>query len=100
MDDGKPLVMSVFDRNDLLFLSFEKTGEGLWAEGAGSVCARGDRLEARFAPEKVSIGPAAHWAMRYSLASGTDFTLTRVGAGRLKITTLGWSALFAAAAAQ
>jgi hypothetical protein len=94
MDDGKPLVMSILERDGLLILSFAKTDEGLWAEGIGAICANGSKLEARFPPEKTSFGPAAHWAMRYSLAGAANFTLTRMGATRMRIDTLGWTGVF------
>ena len=96
MDDRKPLVMSILERDGLLFLSIVKTQEGLWAEGVGTICVKGSELEARFAPERMSIGAAAHWAMRFSLANGADFTLTRIGTARMKIATPGWSAMFSA----
>ncbi|APV50197.1 hypothetical protein BWI17_11175 [Betaproteobacteria bacterium GR16-43] len=96
MDDGKPLVMSIIERDGVLFLSLVKTKEGLWAEGASTICVKGTDLEATFAAERMSLGAAAHWAMRYSMANGAEFTLTRVGATRMKIATAGWSAMFSA----
>lgn len=45
-------------------------------------------------PEKIVIGPAAHWAMRYALARDAHFSFTRIDPMRMKISTLGWSATF------
>ena len=65
-------------------------------EGASIVCTRGPYLEARFPADKLTVGPAAHWAMRYTLSGGADFTFTRVAAGRMKIAIGRWSGQFAA----
>ena len=94
MDDGKPLVLSILERNGSLFLEFDKTGEGLWAEGAGVVCPQGTDLQVRFVSEQVRLGPAANWATRYTFANGGELTLTRLGAERLRIETTGWSGTF------
>jgi hypothetical protein len=95
MDDEKPLVLSVLERDGTLFLMFVKTGEGLWAEGAGVVCREGPYFEMRLAAERLRIGPAASWAARYAFANGAQFTLARLGAQRLRIETVGWSGVFA-----
>jgi hypothetical protein len=94
MDDGKPLVLSILERNGSLFLEFVKTGEGLWAESASIVCLKGADLEARFAQGQVRLGPAANWAMQYTLANGGQFTLTKLGAEQLRIATAGWTGTF------
>lgn len=94
MDDGRPLVMSILERDGLLFLSFSKTHEGTWLEGAVAVCARGAHWAARFSGRKVHVGPAAHWAMRHTLSRGADITLTRLDSSRLRISTSGWSGTF------
>jgi hypothetical protein len=94
MDDDKPLVLSIVERNGLLFLEFVKTGEGLWAESASVLCLKGESLEARFASEQVRLGPAANWAMRLTLPKGGQFTLTRMGDEQLRVATTGWSGTF------
>ncbi len=38
MGDGKPLVVSILERNGALFLEFIKTREGLWAQSEGRIC--------------------------------------------------------------
>jgi hypothetical protein len=48
MGEGKPLVMSIIENNGSLALEFTKTGEGLWAESPGEICASGTDFEARF----------------------------------------------------
>jgi hypothetical protein len=94
MDDGKPLVLSILERNGSLFLKFDKTGDGLWAEGAGIVCPKGNDLEVRFVGEQVRLGPAANWTTQFTFANGGEFTLTKLGAEQLRIDTTGWSGTF------
>jgi hypothetical protein len=94
MDDGKPLVLSILEANGSLVLEFVKTGEGLWAQSAGIVCLQGAHLEARFTGDQVRFGPGASWAMRYALANGGRFTLTRLAGRHLQVATTGWSAMF------
>ena len=94
MDDGRPLVMSILERDGTLFLSFFKQEKGMWLEGAVSVCPRGAHWAARFAGRKVHVGPAAHWAMRYTLSKGAEITLTRLDSTRLRIVTAGWDGIF------
>ncbi len=94
MDDGKPLILTILDKDGALFLAFVKTGEGLWIEGASIVCRDRERLEARFVADRVRVGEAASWAMRYAFENGARFTLTQVGTEHLRIATTGWSGTF------
>jgi len=95
MDDGKPLVVSIVEKRGALALEFIKTGEGLWAEGSGTVCRAGADLEIRFDHEQLRFGPAANWLLRNLAGSASKFTLTTVGSERLRIATRGWSGTFA-----
>jgi hypothetical protein len=97
MDDEKPLVLSVLERDGALFLTFVKASEGLWAEGAAVVCRNGARLEAVLPVERLKIGPAAHWAMRYGFSNGAQFALARIGKENLRVETAGWSGVFTSA---
>lgn len=94
MDDGKPLVVSIREKNGNILLEFIKTREGLWAESAGVICKTGTDIETRFAGKDVRLGPAANWVLRYALGDGGKFTLTRMGPEQLKIATSGWSGVF------
>ncbi len=98
MDDGKPLVMSIVENNGSLLLTFNKTGEGLWAESLGVICKTGTDFEARFSGKQIRLGPAAHWILRNALKDGGKFTLTKLGAEQLRIATSGWSGTFSPAA--
>jgi hypothetical protein len=97
MDDGKPLLLSISERGGLLVLQFVKTDEGLWAEGASMVCRNGGDYEVRLAAEQIRLGPAASWTMQAAMSNGGQFTLTRLGAGQLRVATTGWSGTFASA---
>jgi hypothetical protein len=94
MDDGKPMIVSVLERNGSLFLELIKTGEGLWAESSSAICLNGKDLESRFTAEQIRVGPAANWIARLSLEGGGRFTFARVGPAQLRMATGGWSGIF------
>ena len=94
MNDGKPLVVSIFESQGALVLEFIKTKEGLWAEGTGAVCGSGATLEISFDKNQLRMGPASGWLLRSLLGQGGKFTLTRLGADQLRIATSGWSGTF------
>jgi len=94
MNDGKPLVVSIFESKGALVLEFVKTKEGLWAEGTGAVCSSGTDLEISFDKNQLRMGPASGWLLRSLLGQGGKFTLTRLGADQLRIATSGWSGTF------
>lgn len=94
MDDGKPLVVSIAERNGALVLEFIKTTEGLWAEGTGAICGVGADFEIRFAKDQLRMGPASGWLLRSLLGQGGKFTITRLGADQLRIASSGWSGIF------
>ena len=94
MDDDKPLVLSILEKQGVLSLEFVKTGEGLWAEAAGVVCSTPAGLEARFTADQVRIGPACGFAARLTLSGGGQFLLTRIEAQILRVQAGGWNGLF------
>ncbi len=94
MSDGKPLVVSITERDGALFLEFMKTREGLWAEGAAVVCRGSAGLEARMGHPRM--GPAAHWILRSAAGEARSFTLARHASGHLRIATFGWQGTFSA----
>lgn len=93
IDDGKPLLLTLAERDGALHLRFAKSGEGLWAEGMVSVCGSGAALSARFDAGRMRFGEAAPWIIRYS--HGTEFTLVRLGAA-MRVAGTGWGSNFAA----
>ncbi|WP_422901964.1 hypothetical protein [Propionivibrio sp.] len=94
MDDGKPLKVSIVERNGALLLEFMKTGEGLWAEISGVICKSGVDLELRMPREQINLGPATNWMLSLALANGGVFTLRRRMSNQLQIETQGWSGRF------
>lgn len=94
MGDGKPLLVSISERQGVLALEFTKTREGLWAESTGVICLSGVDLEIVFSREQIRLGPAANWLMRQSLGQGGTFRISRLGADRLRIATVGWNGHF------
>lgn len=95
MDDGKPLVVSISERNEALSVEFIKTTKGLWADISGVICKTDKDLEIRFTGEQIHFGPAASWVLRYALGNGGKFTLTKIGDNQLQVATTGWSGIFA-----
>jgi hypothetical protein len=94
MNDGKPLVVSIFESKGVLVLEFVKTRDGLWAEGTGAVCSSGADLEINFGKDQLRMGPASGWLLRSLLGQGGKFTLTRLAADQLRVATSGWSGIF------
>lgn len=94
MDDGKPLIVSIGEKNGVLSVAFIKTTKGLWADISGVICKTDKDMEIRFTADQIRFGPAASWVLRYALGNGGKFTLTKVGAQQLQVATTGWSGIF------
>ncbi|TRZ55179.1 MAG: hypothetical protein D4S02_18150 [Rhodocyclaceae bacterium] len=94
MDDGRPLVVSIVEKDGQLVLEFIKRHEGLWAESVGTLCKTGSSLETKFSSENIRIGPAANFILRYALRIGGKFTLTRLDSEQVHIATGGWYGIF------
>lgn len=94
MNDGNPLIVSILEKNGLLFLEFVKTAQGLWAESAGVICKAGPDLVTQFSGEQIRMGPAANWLLRYSLSNGGKFTLSSLDSKHLRIETIAWNGIF------
>jgi len=94
MDDGKPLMLSIFEKNGALAVEFIKTRHGLWAQSVGVVCKTDVALEIRFGSDQIQFGPAAGWLLRSALGNGGKFTLTQLEPKKLRVATTGWSGIF------
>ena len=94
MSDGKPLVVSIQERNGGFFVQFVKEKEGLWAESTGVICQAGSELEIEFNGDQLRLGPAANWLIRMAIGGGGKFSLSRVEGDQLRIQTRGWQGLF------
>ena len=96
MDDGKPLMVEITEKDKILSVAFTKTAKGLWAEIVGEICQTDKGLEIRFTGEQIHFGPAASWVLRYALGNGGKFTLTKINEKQMLVATTGWSGTFAA----
>ena len=94
MDDGKPMVVSIAEKNGALSVEFFKTKKGLWADISGVICKTDKAIEIRFTAEQIRFGPSASWVLRYVLSNGGKFTLTRIDDKQLRVATTGWSGIF------
>jgi hypothetical protein len=94
MDDGKPLMVSIAEKNGALSVEFVKSTKGLWADISGEICQTDKDMEIRFTGQQIHFGPAASWALRYVLGNGGKFTLTKMDAKQLRVATTGWSGVF------
>jgi hypothetical protein len=94
MGDARPLLVTLDERAGGLFVSFVKSGEGVWAEGMATLCRKGGQAEVRFKSGLVRIGPAAGWLLRQALEGGAAIALQPTSARELNIGTLGWSGRF------
>lgn len=94
MDDGKPLVLRISERAGTLHLRFDKTGEGLWAEGSTLVCAEQGRLAVVAGGNAFVPGPAAPWLLRQALAAGARFELSLPSGRLLQVSAAGWRGAF------
>jgi len=94
MDDGKPLMVTIAEKNGALSVAFVKSTKGLWADISGVICKTEKDLEIRFTAEQIRFGPAASWVLRYALSDGGKFILTRIDAKQMRVATTGWSGVF------
>ena len=100
MDDGRPLRLTLSQREETLHFQFNKTPAGLWAEGLGEICAVAGALEVQFGPGALHPGPDASWLLRRRLEGGARLRLARLPSGELQVSTFGWHSRFAAASLQ
>ena len=95
MDDGKPLQVEISEKNNEIYLEFNKMNEGLWAAGSSEICAKDETLVAEIEKEKMEVGPAAPRILKWALGRGGTFELERSPDNqKLKISTTGWSGEF------
>jgi hypothetical protein len=81
MGDGKPLVVSISERQGVLALEFTKTREGLWAESTGVICPSGVDLEIRVFPRADSPGAGGKLAHAPIAGSRGDLPDIKTGSG-------------------
>lgn len=93
-DDGKPLKIEITSKNDLLYFVFDKTNEGVWAEGRAEVCKDLKNLVLKITGKDIKLGPKAPFPIRLSMGSGAKFKLRIDSPEKLHVSTFGWSGDF------
>lgn len=94
MDDGRPLSLTIGERDGALHVRFDKSQGGVWAQGTASICAAGAHLELLFKPGQLRPGPGAHWLLQKALGTGGRFTMARTADGELRVSSVVWSGRF------
>ena len=93
-NDGKPLMIKMQERNGSLYFIFDKTKEGVWAEGVIQICKNQNNFVVQISRKDIKIGSAAPWPMKISMKSGAQFTLQLKEKDKMHVSTFGWSGDF------
>ncbi|AGH96666.1 hypothetical protein [Pseudobdellovibrio exovorus] len=93
-DDGKPLMLKMSDRDDRLYFIFDKTREGIWAEGLIEVCSEKDGVVVKISGQDIKLGDKAPRLIRWSMSGGAKFKLKLKEKDKMYVSTLGWSGDF------
>jgi hypothetical protein len=93
-DDGKPLVIKMLNQKDKLYFIFDKSKEGIWAEGLIKVCKEKDKLIVKIAKEDIKVGSVAPWLIRLSMRGGAEFKLDLKEKDKMHVSITGWSGDF------
>jgi hypothetical protein len=93
-DDGKPLVITVKEQNSKLYFTFDKTKEGIWAEGPAQICHEDDEMVLKVSGKDIKLGTEAPWPLRISMSGGTKLRLKFKDTENLHVSATGWSGDF------
>lgn len=93
-NDGKPLMIRMQERDGRLYFIFDKTKEGVWAEGLIQICKNQNNFVIQISRADIKIGSAAPWPMKISMKRGAQFTLQMKEKDKMHVSTLGWSGDF------
>lgn len=93
-DDGKPLLIEMSTKGDKLYFVFDKTKEGIWAEGLISVCKEKNELVVKISKEDIKVGSKAPRVIRWTMSSGATFKLQLKDEQHLHVSTFGWKGDF------
>ncbi|HVK61373.1 MAG TPA: hypothetical protein VM432_07475 [Bdellovibrionales bacterium] len=94
MDDGKPLKIVITSKDDQLYFIFDKSKEGIWAEGRAEVCKEKKDLVLRVSGKDIKLGKEAPFPIRISMGRGAKFKLRFDSNEKLHVSTFGWSGDF------
>jgi hypothetical protein len=98
-DDGKPLFIQLKEDKTKIYLIFNKTKEGLWAEGPAQLCKESASIvHAKIDKAHIKLGESLPKIIRWGFSAfGADFKLKPTGSEKqptLEISTSGWSGSF------
>lgn len=93
-DDGKPLMLKMSDRDERLYFIFDKTREGIWAEGLIEVCSEKDGVVVKISGKDIKLGEKAPRLIRWSMSGGANFKLKLKQKDKMHVSTFGWSGDF------
>lgn len=93
-DDGKPLVLKMSNKNEKLYFVFDKTKEGVWAEGPIEVCKSGEKLLVKISGQDIKVGSEAPRLIRWSMSGGATFRLQLKSKELMHVSITGWSGDF------
>lgn len=93
-NDGKPMLLKMSSKNDKLYMVFEKSRDGVWAEGAVEVCSDGGGLLVKMDADDIHLGPKAPGLVRMAMHNGARFKVQVKSARSIHVSTSGWSGDF------
>ena len=93
-DDGKPLVLKMSNKNEKLYFVFDKTREGIWAEGPIEVCKSGEKVLVKISGKDIQVGSKAPRLIRWSMSGGATFRLHLKSKELMHVSITGWSGDF------
>jgi hypothetical protein len=93
-DDGKPLKIQITEQSGKLYFTFDKTQDGIWAEGPAQICDEDGKLVLSVTGKNIKLGKAAPWPVRWSMGGGTNLRLNFSTADKLHVSATGWSGDF------
>ena len=93
-NDGKPLKIDISEKDGHLYFVFDKTNEGIWAEGAAEICKEDKELLLKVSGKDIHVGPKAPFPVRMSMSGGAKFRLSFKKPEVLHVSTFGWSGDF------
>jgi hypothetical protein len=92
--DGKPLKILISTKDNRLYFVFEKTQEGVWAEGRAIICKDGKDFVVNIDGKDIKLGSSAPLPIRLGMGSGAKFHLQISAANKMHVSTFGWSGDF------
>lgn len=93
-DDGKPLIIKMSTQNDKMYFVFDKTKEGVWAEGPIEICPDKDILLVKISGKNIKVGDAAPRLVKWSMSGGATFKLKLKSKELMHVSITGWSGDF------